>query len=194
MLASVLGIRPARSLWVFAYGSLVWRPGFRFVARMPAHLHGWHRAFCIRSVHWRGTAEHPGLVLGLDRGGRCRGVAYRVAARDALATLHYLRARELVTGVYAERMRPVVTPQGTVAALCYVSERSHAQYAGRLGPAQVAERIRHARGVGGTGPDYLRDTRAGLLREGIRDPMLEAVWHALHAPAADASRSGSTRN
>jgi glutathione-specific gamma-glutamylcyclotransferase len=91
-----------RALWIFGYGSLMWRPDFAFIERQPARLTGYHRCFCITSTHHRGTAERPGLVLGLDRGGYCAGVAYRVAAEDEACVLAYLRKRELVNGVYRE--------------------------------------------------------------------------------------------
>src|SRR5579864_7424696 len=92
-------------LWVFGYGSLMWRPGFQFVERLPARLIGEHRALCVYSFVHRGTPEKPGLVLGLDRGGACRGVAFRVTATKRAATVEYLRAREQVTSVYREAMR-----------------------------------------------------------------------------------------
>src|SRR5215469_11706625 len=89
-------------LWVFGYGSLIWRPGFDFVERVPARLIGEHRALCVYSFVHRGTPEKPGLVLGLDRGGACRGVAFRIAEKNRAATVGYLRAREQVTSVYRE--------------------------------------------------------------------------------------------
>ena len=94
-------------LWVFGYGSLIWRPGFEFIERVPARLIGEHRALCVYSFVHRGTPEKPGLVLGLDRGGACRGVAFRVAEEHRAATVAYLRAREQVTSVYREVMRSV---------------------------------------------------------------------------------------
>src|ERR1700745_4261231 len=94
-------------LWVFGYGSLIWRPGFEYVQRVPARLVGEHRALCVYSFDHRGTPERPGLVLGLDRGGACRGIAFRVAARQRHDTIAYLRAREQTTNVYREVMRSV---------------------------------------------------------------------------------------
>ena len=122
-------------LWIFAYGSLMWRPGFDYQERQTARLHGFHRALCIYSHIYRGTPERPGLVMGLDRGGSCHGVAFRVSVESAPATLEYLRARELITNAYTERRLPVRLPSGRmVRALAYVAERGHTQYAGRLSP------------------------------------------------------------
>jgi glutathione-specific gamma-glutamylcyclotransferase len=114
-------------LWVFGYGSLIWRPGFTFIERIPARLFGLHRALCVYSFVHRGTPECPGLVLGLDRGGACRGLAYRVGADKRAETIAYLRAREQVTKVYREAMRPVILPaqssaqpERRVRALVYI--------------------------------------------------------------------------
>src|SRR5215470_9364387 len=120
-------------LWVFGYGSLMWRPGFDFIERVEARLIGAHRSLCVYSFVHRGTPERPGLVLGLDLGGACRGVAFRVTAADRAKTIAYLRAREQVTMVYRESIRRVWLegdPQRQVSALCYVVDRSHPQYAG----------------------------------------------------------------
>src|SRR3974390_2806866 len=95
-------------LWIFGYGSLMWRPGFSFVERAPARLFGLHRALCVYSFVHRGTPERPGLVLGLDAGGACRGIAYRVSAHLRCETVAYLRAREQITSVYRETMRSIV--------------------------------------------------------------------------------------
>ena len=128
-------------LWVFAYGSLMWRPGFEHVGHVTARLSGSRRALCVWSFVHRGTPAHPGLVLGLDRGGSCRGVAYRVAAENRDTVLAYLRERELVTDVYREVLRPVRldTPdRPMVEAVTYVVDRAHRQYAGRLPPEMPA--------------------------------------------------------
>src|SRR3954451_370468 len=118
-------------LWVFAYGSLMWRPGFDFLDRHNARMIGAHRALCVYSFVHRGTPEKPGLVFGLDRGGTCRGIVYRVAARKRAATIDYLRAREQVTFVYREAVRSVwidQDPKRRVEALCYMVDRGHRQY------------------------------------------------------------------
>ncbi|MGB3021198.1 MAG: gamma-glutamylcyclotransferase, partial [Methyloceanibacter sp.] len=122
-------------LWVFGYGSLMWRPGFPFSETAPALLKGAHRALCVYSIVHRGTHAEPGLVLGLDRGGACRGVAFRVAAGAEAETVAYLREREQVTDVYVEARRPVRLLDGSgraMRALCYLVDRHHDQYAGRL--------------------------------------------------------------
>src|SRR5512138_3368054 len=112
--------------WVFGYGSLMWRPGFDFVECQPARIAGLHRALCVYSFVHRGTPEKPGLVLGLDRGGACRGIAYRVASSARAETIAYLRAREQVTMVYREAFWPVLLDNGGRArALVYVVDRSH---------------------------------------------------------------------
>ena len=97
-----------RDFWIFGYGSLMWRPGFAFEESRPALLEGWHRELCVYSHHWRGTADRPGLVLGLDEGGTCRGVAFRVAASHVDEVRAYLHAREMRGSVYLEAMEPVV--------------------------------------------------------------------------------------
>src|SRR3984957_1733561 len=122
-------------LWVFGYGSLMWRPGFDALERVPARLIGLHRALCVYSFVHRGTPERPGLVFGLDRGGMCRGIAYRVAAAAREEAIADLRGREQVSSVYLETMRRIELEDAStrpVRALCYTAYRGHVQYAGRL--------------------------------------------------------------
>ena len=164
--------------WVFGYGSLVWRPGFDFVARHPATIRGYHRALCIYSHVHRGTPQQPGLVLGLDRGGACAGVAYQVEASLREVTLAYLRAREQATMVYREIEIAARLADGRkVQALAYVADRAHGQYAGRLSRAELLAHVRQGVGISGANPEYVRNTHAHLAELGISDTTLE--WLSL---------------
>jgi cation transport protein ChaC len=167
-------------LWVFGYGSLMWRPGFPFVERRHGRLNGYHRALCVYSHVHRGTPERPGLVLGLDRGGSCHGVAFRVEAHEADATIRYLREREQVTAVYLERHVKVHFGDGrTVRAVAYVVDRAHPQYTGRLPDAELVRLVRQGQGISGANPDYVRSTHEHLLDMGVTDPTLARIVAAL---------------
>ncbi|WP_173976117.1 gamma-glutamylcyclotransferase [Magnetospirillum sp. LM-5] len=154
-------------VWVFAYGSLMWRPDFRPAEIRPARLAGWHRAMCVLSTIYRGTEQCPGLVLGLDRGGSCVGRALKVAGVDWPAVKEMLDARELVTGVYLPRFLPVRLSDGRrVPAYAYVVDRDHGQY--WSGPQSEAVRlVRQGEGKGGRARDYLAATVEHLDRLGI---------------------------
>ncbi len=172
----------AGELWVFAYGSLMWRPDFDYLERRLARLIGAHRALCVYSFVHRGTPEKPGLVLGLDRGGNCRGIAYRVAAEKRAETISYLRAREQVTMVYREVTRPVWLeddPQQSVAALCYVVDRGHVQYAGRLTLERQLHFVRQGHGRSGNNRDYVVDAVKEIERQGYRDKQLHVLAERL---------------
>jgi cation transport protein ChaC len=162
--------------WVFGYGSLMWRPGFPFEHSAPALLEGWHRAFCLWSLHWRGTPERPGLVLGLDTGGSCRGVAFRVAPERRDTVVEYLEERELIGYAYQARTLPVsVEGVGSVDAYTFVADRDHRHYAGDLGLGPAAEVIMDAQGVAGLNRDYLINTVRELERIGFADADLHAL-------------------
>ena len=172
-------------LWVFGYGSLMWRPGFDYIEKIPARLIGEHRALCVYSFDHRGTPEKPGLVLGLDRGGACRGIAFRVAAALREATIEYLRAREQTTHVYREVMRSVWlnnAPQARVSALTYVADRSHVQYAGRLPLGEQLRIVRQGHGRSGNNRDYVLATVKAIEAEGFRDEQLHRLATMLHDP------------
>ena len=178
-------------LWVFAYGSLMWRPGFEFLERRSARLVGAHRALCVYSFVHRGTPQRPGLVLGLDRGGNCRGIAYRVAAAKRTATIDYLRAREQVTKVYREASRAVWLdddPQQSVHALCYVVDRGHRQYAGRLPLAQQLHYVRQGHGRSGACRDYVLAAVKELQTHGYRDDALRRLAEQIKGVHESASR------
>lgn len=182
-------------LWVFGYGSLIWRPGFQFEERIPARMTGLHRSLCVYSFIHRGTPERPGLVLGLDRGGACRGIAYRVSAANRAATLAYLRDREQVTKVYLEAVRNVWLagkPERRVQAVVYVVDRGHAQYAGRLSLDEQLHLVRQGHGKSGADRDYVVETVKSLEALGCRDAELHRLVQHLtsgHQPhtAVDAS-------
>lgn len=170
----------AADLWVFGYGSLIWRPGFPFEESVQARLHGYHRSLCIFSHVHRGTPERPGLVLGLDRGGVCRGLAFRVAAAEAPQTVAYLREREQATAVYIERHVPLKLEDGRqVRGLVYVADRRHLQYAGKLPPAELLRLVRNGRGSSGENPDYVLRTHEHLRKMGIYDPVLASLAQEL---------------
>ena len=170
-------------LWVFGYGSLMWRPGFEYSEKVPARLIGEHRALCVYSFDHRGTPEKPGLVLGLDRGGACRGIAFRVAPKLREATIEYLRAREQTTHVYREVTRSVWLnneAQQRVSALTYVADRSHVQYAGRLPLAEQLRIVRQGHGRSGNNRDYVLATVRAIEAEGFRDEQLHRLAMMLH--------------
>ncbi|HEY1385054.1 MAG TPA: gamma-glutamylcyclotransferase [Dongiaceae bacterium] len=167
---------PGKDFFVFAYGSLMWRPDFPFVAIMPATLYGYHRAFCITSTHYRGTAEKPGLVLGLDRGGMCVGRLYHIGATDAAGVAEYLHQRELITGCYVPKHVTLrLQDGGHVEGLTYVADRAHYQYAGKLPDQKIADIIGHAVGKMGSNRDYLRNTVQHLEEMGIADCSLHRI-------------------
>jgi glutathione-specific gamma-glutamylcyclotransferase len=169
-------------LWVFAYGSLMWRPGFDFLERVPARLVGLHRALCVYSFVHRGTPERPGLVLGLDRGGMCRGIAFRVAAAAHVATVAYLRAREQVTSVYLETMRRIELEDKArrqVRALCFIVDRSHVQYAGRLTLTEQLHHVRQGHGRSGRNREYVLEAVEALEALGYRETELHLLAERL---------------
>jgi glutathione-specific gamma-glutamylcyclotransferase len=175
-LAASVRARPkGAGWWVFGYGSLLWNPLFPFTDARPAILRGFHRRFCLYSVASRGTPEQPGLVLGLDRGGACTGVAYRLPADLALDELHLLWRREMVLGAYNPRWVRVRSGEREIHALTFAVRHAHPQYAGRLPLDDEAGVIARSKGAFGSSYDYLERTRVALVSHGIRDPYLEAL-------------------
>ncbi|NHF72210.1 gamma-glutamylcyclotransferase [Paracoccus xiamenensis] len=164
--------------WLFAYGSLMWDPGFAVAERAIGTLQGFHRSFCLRSIVYRGTPEHPGLVLGLDEahGASCRGVALRVGDSDWPQVIADVRAREMSTYAYREAVLPVELADGRrVEAITYVMQRDHDQYAGDLCATEQARIIASATGGRGPNRDYLYNTAAHLAELGLPDPEMEAL-------------------
>ena len=183
-----------KDLWIFAYGSLMWRPGFSYLERVPARLTGLHRALCVFSFVHRGTPERPGLVLGLDRGGMCRGIAYRIAAAARAETLRYLRGREQVTTVYLETMRQIELEdhmRHRVRAVCYVVDRSHVQYAGQLTLAASLHHVRQGHGQSGANRDYVLETVRALEALGYRESDLHLLAERLAGQGSGISHQES---
>lgn len=156
--------------WVFAYGSLIWDPGFPYVEKQRAVVHGYHRRFCLYSHRYRGTPEAPGLVLGLDKGGSCHGVAYAVPSREAEAVRAYLWVREMFSNAYRPRLLQArLADDRRVMAQTFVIVPDHPQYAGRLGPDFAARLIASSHGERGSNLAYLENTLLHLLELGIQD-------------------------
>jgi cation transport protein ChaC len=177
---------PDGVLHVFAYGSLIWKPGFPHLSAHPALLHGYHRRFCIWSHRYRGTPEAPGLVLGLDRGGACRGVVFRVAPDRAAGVLAYLDEREMTGGVYHRRILRVrlLDGGGERRAVAFVADRRAGQYCGSLEPDAAAAAIARGHGVMGPNRDYLLQTVSHLRGLGVRDLGLERLAALLERDGA----------
>ena len=181
--------RGSRDLWLFAYGSLMAEGVGGAAAREPARLFGYHRALCIYSHVYRGTKNCPGLVLGLEPGGSCRGVAFRIPTRRAEAVIAKVTARENVTGVYSPRQVTVMlsgkgrAQARRVPALAFVAERNHPQYAGHLGRRAVARCLREGKGTKGRASDYLKDVLDCLADLGIRDRGLERIGKLVNETA-----------
>lgn len=183
----------AGDVWFFAYGSLMWDPGFEPVELRPARLHGWHRQFCVWSRRYRGTFRTPGLVLGLDRGGSCIGRALRIATVDRERVFGYLEEREMPEEIYSCRKLRVATAEGPIDAYAFVVNRDNFLYAGRLAQTTIAERIACCAGQRGPNVAYLENTVRHLDELGIGDGPMHRLLDMVHRLAtvdANASRHG----
>lgn len=181
--AALAGRNRRGAIWVFGYGSLVWSPMLHAARRLPARVHGWHRGFYLRSAINRGTPDRPGLVLALDRGGACGGIAMQLRRTTQQEDLELLWRREMVTGAYRPQWVRAHTAAGVVQALAFVMERSHPSYAGRLDDDAILDMVRHARGHFGTCSEYLLETAASLERHGIADARLSRLARRLASGA-----------
>jgi cation transport protein ChaC len=162
-------------VWFFAYGSLMWDPGFEPTEMRPALLRGWHRRFCVASVIYRGTPEEPGLSLGLDRGGSCVGRALRVAEADREAVFAYLAEREMPEEIYSCRRVRLQLDGGAVTGYTLVVNRDHGLYVGTLALEEMAARIARCAGQRGPNRDYLQQTVRHLDDLGISDGLLHRL-------------------
>ncbi|HLR13078.1 MAG TPA: gamma-glutamylcyclotransferase [Burkholderiaceae bacterium] len=182
--ASMRHWHPDTDVWVFGYGSLIWRPDFDFAERREARLHGYHRSLCLWSRVNRGTPEKPGLVFGLDRGGSCKGVAFRIRAADVPATMQTLWYREMPTGAYIPRWLTCRTPEGAVRALVFTMNRAIETYVPNLPPERLVTVINQAHGRSGACREYVMETASALQQHNIHDRRLESIMQHLHTAAA----------
>ena len=187
--AELIWPEPGGDPWVFAYGSLMWNPCFGYEEARPARLHGWHRSLCILSVVNRGSRERPGLALGLDRGGSCVGLAFRLAAAEVAAARERLWEREMLHAVYVPRIAPLRLQGGRrVRALVFVAKPEHPQYTGDLPPAEAARLVAQGNGTYGSALDYLRNVVRHLDDFGIDDCPLRQVLRLAEAAAEAETR------
>ncbi|MBB96741.1 MAG: gamma-glutamylcyclotransferase [Rhodobacteraceae bacterium] len=175
------------TMWVFGYASLLWNPGFPVARSALATLPGWHRSFCMYSIHHRGTVDHPGLVLALDAAtdAACKGQALLVEPGAEDDTLAYLRERELVSSAYLEKILPVQLDSGdTVQAVTYVIDPDHVQYCGHLTLEDQARIIATAHGGRGPNTEYLYNTASHLAELGLPDADLDWLTERVRCLAA----------
>ena len=172
---------PRGDLWIFGYGSLMWDPGIPHIDWAPALVYGYHRELCIYSSRWRGTPNQPGLVLGLDRGGACRGVAFRVAASDVKTALDALWEREMRRGIYHPRLLRARLPRGGARVLAFVANSKHPGYAGTLPIERTAQLVANCCGDRGPNVEYLARTLRHLEELGVHDHHLVRVMEAVRA-------------
>lgn len=178
--------RPGR-VWVFAFGSLIWNPAFHFAERRTARIHGFHRRFCLWSRAGRGSPERPGLMLSLESGGSCTGVAYRLAEGTETTELDVLWRREMVANAYRPVWTIARTPSGPEAVIAFSANRGHERYAPGLDDERVVHHLATGAGPMGRCCDYLFDTVAHLRQLGIRDRRLEALEARVRQRLPDAA-------
>jgi cation transport protein ChaC len=165
---------PDEEAWVFAYGSLMWNPALEFSETIPCHVEGWRRSFCFWTPLGRGTPELPGLMLALEKGGECEGIAYRLAPHQRESELTILWNREMLAGIYVPQWVPTTLQDGrTVTAVTFVVDPAHCQYCGDLPLEKAAHHLAFAEGRRGTSRDYLANTAAHARALGIHDPYIE---------------------
>ena len=171
--------RRDKELWVFAYGSLIWKPAFEFDDRRPCLLHGWHRSFCLNLNGWRATPDQPGLMLALDRGGSCTAMTLMPDPADWRAELALIWRREMLTGAYRPRWIKLKTDVGPIWGIAFVINPHHDRYIGRQPDETVVHLLRTGRGVLGSCREYLDNTVGDLHALGIRDRRLESLQRAV---------------
>jgi cation transport protein ChaC len=182
----------AGCFWVFGYGSLMWNPGFPYEESVHALLPGFHRRFCVRSTIYRGTPERPGLVLGIDSGGECSGMAFRVAAERREDVLAYLFEREMRSYVYTPSWVSVTIAGSATRALTFVVRRDHQQFV-CMSDDDMVSIIASSAGANGSNFDYLQNTVRALHALGVPDPALDSLYAAVSARVATSDPDAASR-
>jgi len=177
--ATMAALPAGNDIWIFGYGSLIWRPEFDYAERRHALLHGYHRALCLWSRVNRGTPDNPGLVFGLDAGGSCRGVVFRIDHTGASDIMEALWRREMPSGAYIPRWLKCRTDEGPVSALAFTMNRNTDAYVPELPQDQLLKIVRNAHGIYGPCIDYVLDTADALVRHNIVDRRLFALANSL---------------
>ncbi len=187
-------VGPDTDVWVFGYGSLMWNPAINVAESRKAHVRGYHRTFCLNLQVGRGSVEKPGLMLGIDRGGSCTGIAHRVRAQEVESELAILWYREMLSGSYEPRwVNGEVDDAGQMRLLTFAINRAHPRYEGGLSETDVARRIATAEGIVGTNRDYLYRTVAFLTSMGVGDGPLRKLERRVRALANEPETRGETQ-
>ncbi|WP_244519964.1 MULTISPECIES: gamma-glutamylcyclotransferase [unclassified Ensifer] len=204
ILGCLLATRPLGPLWLFAYGSLIWKPEVTHAEERVATAPGWHRAFCLKLLRWRGTPERPGLMMALDRGGSCKGVIYRLPEEGLREQLSKLLRREMSVKWLPDGGRPVTTNavrwisvtcgKEAISAVAFVANPNGGAYAGKLGLEDVARTLATAAGHWGSCAEYLRNTVIHLESRGIRDGNLWRLQKLVAAEIATSRKTGRLRS
>ena len=183
---------PGEEAWVFAYGSLMWNPALEFADALPGKVEGWRRSFCFWTPLGRGTPELPGLMLALEGGGQCEGIAYRLAPHQVGSELAILWNREMLSNVYQARWVPTRLRDGrTVTAVTFVVDTTHCQYCGDLPMERAAHHIAFAEGRRGACRDYLVNTAEHARSLGIHDPYIEELMERVATLRGDATMASA---
>ncbi len=182
---------PGADIWIFGYGSLIWNPAFRFAEKRIGRLCGYHRRFCLWTHLGRGTPDQPGMVLGLERGGSCRGLVFRIAAQDVAGEIEIIWRREMVSGAYRPRWTKVEAEKGSVTAISFIINPAHPRYACKPPEADIVKSLAHARGPLGAAREYLDNTVEHLEALDICDRNLHRLRHLVAREADTASQNHS---
>lgn len=177
---NMMSLPESRDIWVFAYGSLIWNPCFEYEEKLPAYLRGYHRKLCVISHSYRGTPKRPGLVFGLDSGGSCHGLAFKIGQDKAQDAVNIIRSRELTSNIYQERFVALNLVDGRkVHALAYIVNHEHPKYISNLNAREIFDFVKDASGTSGSNPEYVINTFRGISSFGLRDKNLECLSEKL---------------